>query len=888
MERPVAGLARPRAVGCLLADGALELSASFVAVAAAVDRRRHDRRRRALVVVLVIRVAHVLKARVVVHVDLDVARTLNERAGVFGLGLARKRCVPSDAAARCHDPEDLLPNANEAAPHVLSPNILEIPRANRYSAISNWINKEVPQYTTVFDWRNIKRAKRIFPLSWLRRAPSIMRTQSYRRPAERLEEAETECMDLDRELKVLENSGHVRLGVFAKPFVNLQRREQPDTTEPLFYHEECADPFYHQFYDDRGRSLFEQLLRGRMRVLALAKMTEGRSSVTYVRAEVELAEAYARINLWKQGHVHALNANELLKAIDPKKNGEPYDASLDGSASQLLRFLEFCYDKQQDPSARGQVALDDLIVAVASWNGLESDESSPRGKIESPVIPLFEETSLRSLFGTKPSLHWQQLITRLEIQDKRFQKLIADLEAAVFDANRRLLLGIFNSLDPSHERVIPVHALLMRLQDLETRDSYIQAMEIALQDQLESIGFPSITWAEVLSQGHNQQLQRQQQIRELWPRIKLFMGRLFLRKGQLDDAVRQLEIAIAEQEQLLGTESESLVQFYLVIAEALTVRFKQMTIVSQQNALESAEKWLQSVEGGRSLRSKAIQLIDEECESSGTVMARKEAESRARDILLQEYAAISCVKPDPAMIDDAVEFCSKAWSLQESFCGHEHITTAIVHVTLARIYLSKAELEESTRYFLKAIEIYESSCNGPVPASGFLRLELAKVYLQQHDVKKAQEVYMQVGDFFHSFAREFADSDATRRECCAHAIDSYRQWLAHGSRSTLANKQRILKKIHDATVDGYGEFTLEASEGAKELGHLLSEMGQLKSAEKYLKTACYILESHFGSNDRRYRLLKKEVLEINSQAKMAALHPEQGGADDEGHAWLVI
>lgn len=716
-----------------------------------------------------------------------------------------------------------------------------------------------------------------------------MRRQSYRRPAERLEEAESECLELDRELKVLENSGHVRLGVFAKPFVNLQRREQQqDSTETLF-DEECADPFYHQFYDDQGRSLFEQLLRGRMRVLALAKMTEGRSSVTYARAEVELAEAYARINLWKQGHVHAINANELLKTIDLKKTGESHDAaSLNGFAPQFMRLLDFCYDKQQDPGARGQVALDDLLAAVASWNESESDQKSPRRKSESPVIPLLEEASLRSVFGTKPSLHWQQLITRLEIQDKRFQKLLADLQAPVSEANQRLLFGIFQSLDPSHERVIPLHALLMRLQDLENRDSYLQTIEIALQNQLASVGFPSITWVEVLAQGHNQQMHREQQIRELWPRIKLFMGRLFLRKGQLDDSVRQLEIAIAEQEQLVGTESESLVQFYLVIAEALTVRFKQMTIVSQQNALESADKWLQSVEGSRSLRSKAIQLIDEECESSGTVITKKEAESRARDVLLQEYAAISCVKPDPAMIDDAIEYCSKAWSLQESFCGHEHITTAVVHVTLARIYLIKGELEESGRYFLKAIEIYESSCNGPVPASGFLRLELAKVYLLQHDAKMVQESYMQVGDFFHSFAREFAGSDATRRECCAHAIDAYRQWLAHGSRCTLANKQQVLLKIHSATMDGYGEFTLEASESAKELGHLLSEMGQLKAAERYLKTACYILESHFGSNDRRYRLLKKEVQEISSQAKMAALHPEQGGDDDEGHAWLVI
>lgn len=737
-----------------------------------------------------------------------------------------------------------------------------------------------------------------------RRKPLYSPPQTeYKPPEERLADAISECLQLDRELKVLENSGHARMGAFAKPFVTLQRNQRAaDVTnledaddDSSLLDEECADPFFHQFYDDDGRSMFEQLLRCRMRVLALSKMVHGRTSLQYVRAELELAETYARINLWKQGHIHVSTASELLKELGAKLgslNGSRKESSAavggssqrpGRSSSLYAKALEHFYELQADEGKKGQVSLDALIEALQ----LSGDEDSP-----DQALP-FDRETLTQVFRATTSpeqshLHWQQLILSMERRSTSFREYTARLERQASESALHLLRTSFTTLDLTQDGVVPFHTFLSRLEGLRSSDFYLQALCVSLRAVLDRFQHHSLTWSEVLELGSSRQF-FENAVQELWPRIKLFMGRLFLRRGQLEDAVRQVQLAIAQQELLFGSESESLVQFYLVIAEAMAVRFKQMGTIAQHSAFEAADKWLQSVEGSRALRGKAMELIDDECARSGVVLPKKEAESRSRAALLQEYSASSLVRPDAAMIEDAVEFCTKAWSLQESHCGREHISTAVVHVTLAQIYLLKSEPNESIRYFTKAIEIYENACNGPVPTSSFLRLEIAKLY-QQHqqvrDLRKARELYEQVGDFFHSFAHEFAGSDSTKRECCVQVIEAFRQCLALSTHSPKDEQKQVLLKIFSAASDGFGECSMEASEAARELGALLEDRGNLKGAEKYLRTACYIVESHVGPTDRRYRRLRKEVLDVTSKLRASTLHPDESGHDD--HAWLTL
>ncbi|KAF1335295.1 hypothetical protein FI667_g1376, partial [Globisporangium splendens] len=490
-----------------------------------------------------------------------------------------------------------------------------------------------------------------------------------------------------------------------KPETNaLDSQHEEERDDSTLLDEECADPFYHQFYDNDGRSMFEQLLRRRMRVLVLTKMVYGRTSLQYIRAEIKLAEAYARLNLRKQGHIHVLTANELLKTVDAKVDAQDAKMAISGhreDKSLILNVLEYSYDIQADDAKKSHVALQEVVDVIQSW------KDSNNSKVERVMMP-FDEKSLASVFGSTSTLHWQQLILQLERHSTLYQGYMARIESKVPVSALTILRNTFSSLDLSLDGVVPFHTLLLRLEH------------------------------------------------ELRPRLELFMGRLFLRGGQLDDAARQVQLAIAEQEQLVGTESVTLVQYYLVIAEAMAVRFKQTCVVAQQSALESTDTWLQSTEGSRALRAKAIILIDEECARTNTMLTKKDAETRARELLVQEHTATT--------------------------------------------------------------------------------------------------------------------------------MDAFRHCLAVSPHWLQEEQKQVHLKIYQAAIDGFGECSMEASESAKELGNLLVGMGNLKGAEKYLKTACYIVESHFGPNDRRYRRLRKEVLDVSAQLESSTLE----GGDHDDHAWLNI
>ncbi|TYZ61868.1 hypothetical protein PybrP1_000801 [[Pythium] brassicae (nom. inval.)] len=734
-----------------------------------------------------------------------------------------------------------------------------------------------------------------------------------RPPGERLADALRECLQLDRELTVLECSGHARLGAFARPLVTQPQLQQMTgdagcSMEAAGYDDKCAEPFFRQFFDEEGRSLFEQLLRGRMRVLALAKMIHGRASLAFVRAEVELAEAYARVNLWKQSHVHLAAASELLTqvgaaaSLEPPVDLAPGSIGLEhrrqeppaqqraGPTHLFLRALEYFYALQARSEGRkGQLSAADV---PGLWAACAGDCGEPRQTGAAEATAPFSEACLRAAIGAAQSVHWQQLILHLERQSPRFQAYLARREQAAPEAALRLVRNHFACLDLSQDGIVPFHAFLGRLEALGAGDEYLQALCASLRELLERCQHHSLTWPEVVELGSSRWL-IERAVKELWPRQKLLLARLCLRRGQFDDAVRQAQLAIAQHEQLVGPESASLVPFYLVLAEALTVQYKQLGVVAHQAARDGATKWLQSIEGSRALRAKAIDVMDDECARSGAVLPKKVVESRAAEALVHEYAASTLVRPDPAMVEDAVEFCTKAWSIQESHVGRDHVSVAAVHVALAQVYALKGEPAEGIRCYTKAVEICEAACSGPVPASAFLRLEVARLYQQPplQEPAKACAAYAQIGEFFHSFAHEFAGAESTRRECCAQAIAAFRQCaalLGNDPHTPKDELRRVHEAIFRAASDGYGECSMEASESARDLGALLLDMGNLRAAEKHLRTACYIVESHFGPTDRRYRRLRKDVLDVAAKLRASTLSLGEGAADDDGHAWLTL
>ncbi|GLD91836.1 hypothetical protein PINS_up000369 [Pythium insidiosum] len=742
-------------------------------------------------------------------------------------------------------------------------------------------------------------------------------------PEQRLTAALEECGRLDRELRVIEASGHARIGAFARPLASQQRCKklaQSAKEDPLEHLPEdplsadlyvddddvTADPYFHRFFDCEGRTLYEQLLRGRMRVLALAKMVYTRDSAQYIEAETEIVDVYTRMNLWKQAHMHAMITHNLLRARDETaaaqrlamlrvcgpllSDNQRSDAS---GLDVLVLFLEYCYAQQLDPERNGQLVLSDLSLAVASWTTGDTSTTA----VSAAVL---EPSNLKELFGAAPYLHWQQLLLRLERQSALFQDDLRDAASLLPPAIHATFEDAFGSLDPSGFGVVPLRSLIVSLDAaVLSHDDAIAMCAVCevLRRHDRRVQQPSITWSETLLLSRAALLAASKEdtedpTRELRPRLKLFFGRFALRKGRVDDAQRYLRVAIVEAEQLLGTDDSALVNYYLAMAEALAVRSTQLAATAKQQAVELAESWLSSTEGTRRLRAKALEIIDDTARRSGSTiatMSKRDAEAQARTVLLEEYAALSLVRPDPAIMDEAIEFCTKAWTVQEKTSGRDHVTAATIHVALAQVHAMREDVVESVRSYELAIDIYERCCNGPVPASALLRLEIATLY-QQHEKENAEyrglalAALENVATFFHSFALDFASTDVTRRESCAKAVDAWRRWLEIAAkRCTLEQHQQILSNLHIATVDGYGEFSLQAAATGKELAELLVRTGQLGLAEQHLRMVKYILDAHFGPSDRRSRQVKRELVELSSQIKSATLH-----AEEEDHSWLQL
>ncbi|OWZ23523.1 hypothetical protein PHMEG_0001590 [Phytophthora megakarya] len=726
-----------------------------------------------------------------------------------------------------------------------------------------------------------------------------------------------------------------------KPRANTEPEDLDETKEVYDDNEDTSsDPFLNQFYDEQGRTLSEQLLRGRMRVLALVKLVHGQHSTHKARAELELGEAFARMNLWKQAELHSSCAANLLREIEIEAQKET-ESNLKTAGGQrdsgklLQSVLEFCYEAQCDEAARGRVALDELLIHLKN-----SGEAGTRSQL---LTAVFSRDTLQKAFESQQTLHWQQLLLRLEENSQNLHQHLTFVSARLPPGVAQTLNVLFVSLDTAEDGVVPFHTFLDRLQTASTdfsnrkssAASYIQTLCITLQRVLNRVNYHSLTWTELLTLGAANKLrlpENEDSLSDddspptLLARVKLLLTRVYLRRGQLEEAVRFGQIAVVAQEKINADHSD-LVQFYLVAAEAQARRGRQLRVLGQQARRDRAEKWLQTTEGSRQLRSRALEEVELASGSGGPLLSKKEAEARARTLLIQELtisppsSTLSTNRPGNdyessarSLMEEALENCNKAWELQERHVGRDHVTTAAVHVSLAQVHLlrlgnedrmsgveAKDANKEAMRCFATAINIYENACSGIVPASAFLHLELAKLY-QQDELKqdKARTEYELVGRFFATFSAEFAGADSTKRECTALALDAFRQWILlsrNDGITSLDDRRVVLEEMNNICVTGYGEFSIEACESAAELGRILHRIAtsregrrepqsdKLCTATRLMKSASFIAEILLGPNDRRARKLRNDANDIEKQtrATRSGGHEETGG-----HEWLTI
>eukprot|EP00644_Phytophthora_capsici_P005750 jgi/Phyca11/4500/fgenesh1_pm.PHYCAscaffold_2_\ len=700
----------------------------------------------------------------------------------------------------------------------------------------------------------------------------------------------------------------------------------PQRNPPIALQEERPTSWY------KPPARREQLLRGRMRVLALVKLVHGQHGIDKAHAELELAEAYARMNLWKQAEVHASCAANLLREIESQMENLTSSKGQKDNGKLLQVALEFCYEAQCDESSRGRVGGEELVAFC---------NKDPQVSRQNQLLAAaFSRESLEKVFGAEPTLHWQQMLLRLEEMSQELHQHLTFVSARLPPGVAQMLNALFVSLDTAEDGIAPFHTFLDRLQtantDLSSRKSsaasYIQTLCTTLQRVLNRVSYHSISWTEVLTLGANSNIRLPSSDESsdasppaLLARVKLLLSRVYLRRGRLEEAVRYVQSAVVSREKI-NTEGSDLVHFYLVAAEAQARRGRQLRILGQQARRDRAEKWLQTTEGSRHLRSRALEEVELASGTGNPLLSKKEAEARARTVLIQELTVsapptLTINRPSSdyealarSLMEEALENCSKAWELQESHFGRDHISTAAVHVTLAQVHLLRSnegwktteeneEITEAVRSFSAAIEIFENACSGIVPASAFLHLELAKLYQQdRHNQDKSRSEYELVGRFFATFSNEFQGSESTKRECSTLALDAFRQWLAlsrSNSSVSLDDQRLVLEEMHSVSVNGYGEFSIEACESSAELARMLHRLAtsrqgrrepqseiqeKLRTATKLLRSASYIAESLLGANDRRTRKIRKDANDIETQMRSTLVD----GQDEDGHEWLTI
>ncbi|RHZ00596.1 hypothetical protein DYB31_012201 [Aphanomyces astaci] len=217
--------------------------------------------------------------------------------------------------------------------------------------------------------------------------------------------------------------------------------------------------------------------------------------------------------------------------------------------------------------------------------------------------------------------------------------------------------------------------------------------------------------------------------------------------------------------------------------------------------------------------------------------------------------------------DMATELYVHVWTLEEQHYGRQDANTAIAYAGLGNVYILRYEPNEAVGYYTKAIDTFEAACDGAVPASAFLRMHLAKVHMHLQRKVDAMTLLHEAATFFKSHASQFLDSETTRRDAAANAIDAWRGWLQLANGDAHVDTPSIYRNMVEAAEIGYGEFSVEAADAMVAEGHYLLNVGNTDKGEEALTAASYIMEIHYGIHDKRVRKLRQEVVSVGAKRK---------------------
>ncbi|KAF0687278.1 Aste57867_20966 [Aphanomyces stellatus] len=725
---------------------------------------------------------------------------------------------------------------------------------------------------------------------------------------ERYEDTISEIGQLDIQLAMLEGCSHTKLGEFARPFaIRLKPHHAPPPSSPVPSHLllSPAHVSMRNLYDDDGVNLYERFLRAHMRLVPLTKLVFGPLSVEYIGAELALAVSYMRAGLWKQCHDHACTAEAIVKEqLDPV-DAVPSVRSQDAKRAALFQTIStrradaqlhhaFTIFARLDANGDGRIARAELLAAIASneyFDQLNTTKASAMPNAFAALCDpqLFEQTFDEIDTDASGALQWDEVVRYLHANDRAFQTYCQQLERTIPPDLLTALHAAF------HEPRMPGDSLAQCLQASDLPS--IQR----IGDYMHALHMPHApSWPEMVEMACR--AASDEVHAGLTCKIALLHGRYFMKRGQLDDALQWLRRAVSDHQAVVGHEHHAMADYYVALADALCLRHTQ----AQQQAKETAEarfdKWLASVDGLAAVRDEARRILDECYDDHGSLTrpknkrpTKKEADATARRHLREaqakadehQQAATSSSSP---FLDEATELYVKVWTLHDAHYGREDTHTAIAYAGLGNVYILRNEPGDAVVYFTKAIETFEAACGGAsVPASAFLAMHVAKIHAHHHRPVDAMALLQHAARFFRDHAGKFHDSETTRRDAAANAIDAWRGWLQLADIAPNPPPHEAVWAVHRDLVQaaeiGYGEFSLEAGDARSGEGHFLSQLGHEhhKDAEAALDAACYILEIHHGPNDKRVRKLRQEIVSLGAKRKQAETSSPRG----TDHAWLT-
>ncbi|RHY13413.1 hypothetical protein DYB36_002038 [Aphanomyces astaci] len=673
-------------------------------------------------------------------------------------------------------------------------------------------------------------------------------TLPFKSAYERYVDTVSEITSLNIQLAMLETCSHTKLGEFARPFsVRFGCKTTGGGSHPPVAHLTPRTVSIDHLYDDNGVNLYERFLRSHMRLVAVTKLAFGPTSVECIGAELALAESYMRAGLWKQCHDHARVAEDILNEDDGVLN------SLSPGGSSPLK----------SPSS--------MVKGHAS---------------RTTDAQLHHARALFSKMGAAAGLFGSMYDRYLHTQDASFQSYLRHLERTMQPEVLAALTTAFQSVQTSLDEINTTSHLVSSgsISDvlLTHNSADVQRIGHYVKSPPTAQGALQITWPELVeaaSRATTNAARAGMQCKTL-----LLHGRYHMKRGQVDDAILWLRRAVAGQVVVVGRDNHDMVDYFVAMADALCLKHTQSLQVAKDAHDQSFDKWCLSEEGVAACRNEALHILEDIHQSSRAksfmqkqktikLPSKKEVEALARQNLRDHHqhgGVGSNSHPATsisAFLDEATELYVHVWTLEEQHYGRQDANTAIAYAGLGNVYILRNEPNEAVGYYTKAIDTFEAACDGAVPASAFLRMHLAKVHMYLQRKVDAMTLLHEAATFFKSHASQFLDSETTRRDAAANAIDAWRGWLQLANGDAHVDTPSIYRNMAEAAEIGYGEFSVEAADAMVAEGHYLLNVGNTDKGEEALTAASYIMEIHYGIHDKRVRKLRQEVVSVGAKRK---------------------